>query len=791
MTSTPSTTTTVTLPAIARGWLAERLDRAAVAVENLFGSLWWSGAHGWGYEHPARWVRNMAIWAEQTGMAHPGLQEVGEELLRLIAEGKTDVDYAKHQLAVYNHEELLMGLLACYRHAGDARYLEAARRIGRTIADGHPVNRHYYKQLAIGRLLELAAVTDDPSFTAAAVEIADDLQLEMLSLHAHGAAAGMIGSWFVRLAGATGDAKYLDWARQVWQAMKERQMATGGIGEMLTFSAPPGESDLHDETCQTAWWLLFNLELWNATGETSYLDLTERIFFNHFLFHQLHRGEDAGFGAMGDIDQGYRGSHNYICCDNEGFFALQEMLCRIWTVDYENRAVSAHFILPAETTVTFTDGARVGLRQESAYPVRGEARIRVSTPEPAAFSLRVRIPGWTRAAGVYLNGQAVEYRTEGSYVVVERSWNDGDSLSMVFPMPMRVEADISGAGADARQVVIDGIEQPAKRVAILHGPLVAALFRAGHGNDLSWVWTGDYPEVLDTGGCPHLGYPASKPDYLVRDGETLHTAAARDTIIDTAGLPTMRWMADLGDARVNYTVTVLPGLPLTLEYREVIRGWDGRGELLCGGLRYALRKTKKNLRYTAHLHQRAYPEPMVTTKPDISDITGEEYGNGTFSRFERLEDRVALPVTGSFRLDNGYFRTICLYDPAQVVCRRTEDWVGVYLQPQSAAEMTITRRLVFPLAEKPLCQTMVKQQTERGQQVQATLEGEVLTLSGPVVIGAPVLIQCLPGLHAGMILSNACAAAILYDYDAEHFIARVDVPASSNLTFYVMQSTGK
>lgn len=751
-----------------------------VAVDNLFASLWWTGAHGWGYEHPARWIRNQALWAEHTGKAHPGFQEVGEELLRLIAAGRTDADYAQHQIAVYNHEELLMGLLAGYRHTGDARYLDAAQTIGRTIAEGHPINHHYYKALAIGRLLDLATVAGDPAFLAAAVAIADEIRLTMLDLHAHGAAAGMIGTWFVQLAGETGDGKYLDWALQIWQAMRERQMVTGGIGESLAFAAPPGESDLHDETCQTVWWMLFNLALWQATGDTSYLDLIERTFLNHFLFQQLHRGEDAGFSAMGDIDQGYRGSHNYICCDNEGAYGLLEVLAQTFTVDKAQRIISAHFILPAEISVEWAEGVTTRVRQASDYPVRGEARYHVTTRSPVSFALRIRVPGWTQTAGVYLNGEPVEFRCDGTYLVVDRMWQHGDALAVVFPMPMRVEADISGAGADAGQISIDGVECEAKRVAILHGPLVAALFRIGHGNDLSWVWTGDYPEVLDTGGCQHLGYPASKPDYLLCDGETWHTGGMHGMTVESDGLPMMRWSANLDAVKVEHTVTVLPGLPLTLEHRQTITGWDGRGDLLCAGVRYALRKTKMNLVYSAHLHQRAYPEPMVNTKPDISDITHEEYGNGTFSRYERLREGTALPVTGSIRLDNGYFRTICLYDPAPVaklICRRTEDWVGVYLQPEPATETTLTRRLVFPLAARPLCQTVVKQQAERTGQVQAMLAGDVLTLSGPVIIGAPVLIPRLPGLHAGMVLSNASVAAPLFDYDAGHFIAQVDVPA--------------
>jgi len=216
----------------------------------------------------------------------------------------------------------------------------------------------------------------------------------------------------------------------------------------------------------------------------------------------------------------------------------------------------------------------------------------------------------------------------------------------------------------------------------------------------------------------------------------------------------------------------------------VIRGWDGQGELLCAGLRYAVCKTKNNRRYTARTYRRVYPPPMVTTKPDISDIAHEEYGNGTFSLYERLEDGEELAKTGTLRLDNGYFRAVCLYDPAQVakvVCRRTDDWVGVYLQPAPAPEIVLTRRLVFPLAAHPLCQTMVKQQTERAERVQATMDGGRLTLSGPVIAGAPVLIRRLPGLCAGMVIVNAKLAVQLRAYNDDYLIAVVDVPGEYHL----------
>lgn len=765
----------------AQGWFAERIERAAVGVENLFTALWWTGAHGWGYEHPARWVRNMILYADYTGTAHPGIREVGEGLLEVFRSGRADVDYAQHGLAVYNHEELLMGLTWYARWSGDSRIVEAARALAGFITEHHPRNAHYYKSLAIGRLLDCDNAFVDLSARTAALAIAEGEGTALLNLSAHGAAAAMIACFHVQLYEETGDARYLGWARDIQQAIYARQMVTGGIGETLHFTESPGESDLHDETCQTAWWLLLNLTLWRATGEMSYLDLAERIFLNHLLFQQLHRGEDAGFTAMNDIDQGCRGEHNYICCDNEGFYALLETLTHVFTIDQAARTLSVNLFLPAEGRVAWADGADTRVTLHTDYPVRGSVRLRVDGAA-AAFRLRVRIPGWTRLAGVYLNGMAVDAVAKDGYVALERTWTTGDEVTVVFPLPLRVEVDNSGKGAQAGRVCIDGVEQEAKRVAVFAGPAVAAIFRMGHGNDVSWVWTGDYTEILDTGGCANLGYPASRPDYLLRDGVEAHSGhIAALTEITTGSLPSLRWSQELDGVRMEHTVEVLPGLPVTLRHREEIIGWDGRGVLLCAGLRFALRKNKRNQVYTTRDYSWPYPPAVATTKPNLENIAHEEYGYGTFSRYEPLEDGVELAKTGVLRMSNAYFRAISLYDPEPVeklVCRATEDWVGVYLQPMPAERIVLTRQLVFPLAARPLCQSEVAVMTERAGQVQATVspDGATVRLDGPLTYGVPVYLPANSGLHLGQVLANAEYAATVYADGTGVLLAVVSVP---------------
>jgi len=689
----------------ATGWLAERVDRAFVAVKNLRASLWWPGSM-WGFEHVARWIRNVTLYDPQ----HPGLREAAEKLIALVESGQAFANYEQHGLAAYNEEEVLAGLLAYYRHFREPRALAAARRMGRSLAENHPklVGNHYYKSLAIWPLLDLAAETGDESFQAAAIAIAESQQLAVLQQReAHGAATAMILYGYVQLFERTGQRRYLDWALAIWEAVRARQFITGGLGECLMFTAAPSESDLHDETCQHSWWMLANLALWRVTGESRYHDQVERTFYNHFLFAQLHRGEDGGFCALGDVDQGFRGQHNYICCDNEGFFGLRELIRHAVTPTADG--VSVNFLLPVEAEV---NGLRV--RIETNYPVTGTATIRITGD--TSRKLVVRVPG---------------------IGVQQRDWTAGDVVRVEFPLPMRVETDNTGLGAKSVAVRVDGQELPAKRIGVFHGPVLAVMFRTGHGNQLNWVWNGDYPEALESNG-----------------------GDAQDIAVSTTGgLARLRWR----EGAVRHDVRVLPGLPVTLD-------WCETGGTVGGVLRYATAKRTQNPRYGKIAFP--YPFPAVTTRDDLRASNGFVAGGGSFSLAERLTDGGELPKTGTVRLSNGTLRAICHYDPAtvaRVVGQVRDDWAGIQFEPVGGE---LRRRLIFPLHDQPLSQDLTLQ--EWRAEIRATYEPATrrLELAGDVVEHTPVLIPKSSGLQAGQV----AGAAVVAEYDDATLVARLAVP---------------
>jgi hypothetical protein len=72
----------------------------------------------------------------------------------------------------------------------------------------------------------------------------------------------------------------------------------------------------------------------------------------------------------------------------------------------------------------------VTLTQETDYPRENHVRLEVSPSRTARFPLRLRIPHWSRATRVKLNGKAVENVTPGSYLTLDRNWKRGDTIDL-------------------------------------------------------------------------------------------------------------------------------------------------------------------------------------------------------------------------------------------------------------------------------------------------------------------------------------------------------------------------
>lgn len=108
------------------------------------------------------------------------------------------------------------------------------------------------------------------------------------------------------------------------------------------------------------------------------------------------------------------------------------------------------------------------VRQETSYPWDGRVVMRVSVDQPTTFGLRLRLPGWGRAATVRVNGTDVDLarRVVDGYVRLERQWSPGDRVELDVPMPVE------------RVYAHPAVRQDVGCVALQRGPFVYCLEEA-------------------------------------------------------------------------------------------------------------------------------------------------------------------------------------------------------------------------------------------------------------------------------------------------------------------------
>jgi hypothetical protein len=92
---------------------------------------------------------------------------------------------------------------------------------------------------------------------------------------------------------------------------------------------------------------------------------------------------------------------------------------------------------PCEVRTVLRD-TPVHVVEETAYPFHGSVRFTVNPASPVRFLIQLRIPAWASGATILVNGQTAPAPVPGSFARIERTWNTGDRIEMIFPMTPRI-----------------------------------------------------------------------------------------------------------------------------------------------------------------------------------------------------------------------------------------------------------------------------------------------------------------------------------------------------------------
>jgi hypothetical protein len=384
------------------------------------------------------------------------------------------------------HEEIELALVKLYHITGEQRYLDLAG----FFIDERGQQPHYYDA-------EARARGDDakPWYGHHYDYNQSHLPVrEQATAEGHAVRAMYLYSGMADVAAETGDGTLLAACERLWENVTTRRMyVTGGIGsaasgERFTYDYDLPNDIAYTETCAAIGLVFWAHRMLQLSGDARYADVLERALYNGALSGVSLDGERFFYANPLEVDpQAYVHrtdifGRSSLAAQRQEWFGcaccppnIARLLASLGDYVYSTAASAAYVHLYAAGCASIEiDGRPVTLRQETAYPWDGEVRITVEPADEQAFALCLRIPDWSRDAGLSINGQTVDIAPllDKGYARIERVWRAGDVVELSLPMPVeRIEAH-------------PRVRANAGRVALQRGPLVYCLEEIDNGANL-------------------------------------------------------------------------------------------------------------------------------------------------------------------------------------------------------------------------------------------------------------------------------------------------------------------
>jgi uncharacterized protein len=258
----------------------------------------------------------------------------------------------------------------------------------------------------------------------------------------------------IRVWEETGDPRYHAIGSNFWRIVTQHHSyVIGGTSNWEHWHAPDViAAQLSNRTCENCcsynMLKLTRLLHFHQPRRTDLLDYYERTLFNQMLGEQDPQSEH-GFNIyytglspaaskrqppfMGsDPDVYSTNYHNFSCDDGTGMETQAKFADTIYSRD--RHGLFVNLFIPSE--VTWGDN-RMRIRQVTRFPDEPGTRLTVLSGS-ARIAVRVRIPGWAAApARAWLNGREVPGQAApGSWLVLDRAWQAGDTLRVGLPMTL-------------------------------------------------------------------------------------------------------------------------------------------------------------------------------------------------------------------------------------------------------------------------------------------------------------------------------------------------------------------
>lgn len=193
---------------------------------------------------------------------------------------------------------------------------------------------------------------------------------------------------------------------------------------------------------------------WDVRGD--WFDFYERVHLNHIMAHQ--RPSDGAFVYFVPLAAGARRIYSspedsFWCCVGTGMESHAKHADSIYWSDRSTLFIN--LFIPSQMDWGET-GFAVDL--DTNFLQDEVVAVTVRRAPRSQRTLAIRLPEWSKAASITLNGVATDFDPQAGYIRLTRAWRAGDVLRINFPMDIRVDPTPDNSSV----------------IAFRHGPVVLA-----------------------------------------------------------------------------------------------------------------------------------------------------------------------------------------------------------------------------------------------------------------------------------------------------------------------------
>lgn len=280
---------------------------------------------------------------------------------------------------------------------------------------------------------------------------------------------------------------------RLWDNMASRQLyITGGIGSQSSGEAFSSDYDLPNDTvyaesCASIGLMMFARRMLEMEADSRYADVMERALYNTVLGGMALDGKHFFYVNPLEVHpKSLKFNHIYdhikpvrqrwfgcACCPPNIARVLTSLGHYLYTSRDEALYINLYIGNSVEIPVA---GHALRLHISGDYPWQEQVSITVESPDTVNHTLALRIPDWCVNTQVMLNGEEIPLLPRKGYLHITRDWQEGDTLLLTLPMPVR------------RVYANPLMRHAAGKIAIQRGPLVYCLEQADNGEELHNLW---------------------------------------------------------------------------------------------------------------------------------------------------------------------------------------------------------------------------------------------------------------------------------------------------------------